>query len=50
MDGSSIYLFHEPDLKLAYFVKGPVGKKLRAMDNREISTVWFSLRRPGRIY
>ena len=35
MDGSSIYLFHEPDLKLAYFVKGPAGKTLRAMDYRE---------------
>ena len=38
---SSIYMFHEADLKLAYFVKGPVGKKLRAMDNREISTSGF---------
>ena len=32
------HMFHESDLKLAYFVKGPAGKKFRAMDRREEST------------
>ena len=32
------HMFHESDLKLAYFVKGPAGKKFRAMDRREGST------------
>ncbi len=31
-------MFHESDLKLAYFVKGPAGKKFRAIDRREEST------------
>lgn len=29
------YLFHEPNLKLAYFVKGTEGKTFRAIDKRE---------------
>ena len=41
LGSTSLYLFHEPDLKLAYFVKGLAGKKLRAMDGREGETAGF---------
>ena len=34
-------LFHEPNLKLAYFVKSTAGKTLRALDNRTGKTVGF---------
>lgn len=35
------YRFHEPNLKLAYFVKSTAGKTFRAIDKREISTAGF---------
>ena len=34
-------LFHEPNLKLAYFVKSTAGKTLRALDNRRGKTTGF---------
>ena len=34
-------LFHEPNLKLAYFVKSTAGKTLRALDNRRGKTMGF---------
>lgn len=36
LDGT--YRFHEPNLKLAYFVKGTAGKTFRALDRRDDST------------
>ena len=38
---SSIFMFHEPNLKLAYYVKSAAGKTLRAMDGRLDSTAGF---------
>ena len=37
-DSYSTRLFHEPNLKLAYFVKGQAGKTFRAIDGRTSST------------
>ena len=37
-DSYSTRLFHEPNLKLAYFVKGQAGKTFRAIDGRVSST------------
>ena len=37
-DSYSTRLFHEPNLKLAYFVKGQAGKTFRAIDGRISST------------
>ena len=37
-DSYSTRLFHEPNLKLAYFVKGQAGKTFRAIDDRISST------------
>ena len=38
---SGTILFHEPNLKLAYFVKGEKGKTFRAMDKRTTMTSGF---------
>lgn len=35
------YEFHEPNLKLAYFVKGEEGKLFRTIDKRDLSTSGF---------
>ena len=35
------YIFHEPNLKLAYFVKDAPGKTLRAMEERTTGTAGF---------
>lgn len=35
------YLFHEPNLKLAYFVKDAQGKTLRAIEDRQAGTAGF---------
>ena len=44
----STCLFHEPNLKLAYFVKSTAGKTFRALDNRTGKTAGFhSCNLPG---
>ena len=34
INSSALYAFHEPNLKLAFYIKGTAGKTLRVIDNR----------------